>query len=776
MPTGGRTETGYRIIGPSRCINIAFLLGNGKMRLRVEKPLDCRAMFRLSLRSIGTFVSIAAVMGCDRQSGAAPPRFRLLSPAETGVTFANTITTTDSVNVQTNVYIYNGAGVAVGDIDNDGLPDIFFAGNMVSSRLYLNKGNMQLEDITESAGVKTNTWATGVTMVDINNEGYLDIYVSVSGGERSKGKDRANLLFINNGNRTFTEAAAQYGIADTGFHTHAVFFDYNGDGLLDLFLLNNSPEDFARGEAEAHPLGVRSASPASYNKLYRNNGNGTFTDVSREAGILRQIGYGLGVAVADVNGDGWPDLYVSNDVAPNDVLYINNGNGTFTDRAGTWLKHTSFAGMGVDIADFNNDGWPDILQMDMMPAALDQRKRMSGYLTEGGRMDLRRRGFRDDYDANSLQLSNGVTKNGDVLFSDIAGLAGVASTDWSWSALFGDFDNDGYKDIVVTSGYPKAANDLDYQTAVFGARRAGDHRRALRLLQDLRGYRLSNYVFRNNGDLTFTDKTKEWGINKPSFSYGAAYADLDNDGRLDIVVNNINAPASIYENIQPKDDAHYYLQIALAGESPNRRGIGAKLILTAGGQKQYLYQSPYRGYMSTVDDRPHFGLGTARRVDSLRVVWPDGRVQTLTDVAADQLLVLRQSDAIQERPGRRHPIPDPQPHLFQPMDPAIALRYAQRATESLDFTVQPLLPYQLSKQGPPLAVADVNGDGLQDVYIGGANGTPGRLFLQRPNGSFVESVEGQPWAADRAYTDWGATFFDANGAGLPDLYVASGGY
>src|SRR2546427_385914 len=390
---------------------------------------------------VGICVALLPLGACGHETQ--PPLFKRLTPGHTGVSFANTITTTDSENVQTDVYVYNGAGVAIGDIDNDGLPDIFFSGNMVSSRLYLNKGNMRFDDITQSAGVGTNRWATGATMVDINNDGHLDIYVSVSGSERSKGRDRANLLFINNGDHTFTEAAARYGIADTGFTTHAVFFDYNGDGYLDLFLLNNSPQDFARGAASAHPLGVRSNSPASYNKLYRNNGDGTFTDVSQEAGILRQIGYGLGVAVADLNGDGWPDLYVSNDVAPNDVLYINNGDGTFTDKAGAWLKHASFAGMGVDIADFNNDGWPDILQVDMMPAALDRRKRMSGYLTEGGRMELRHRGFRDDYDVNSLQMSNGVTNNGAVMFSEIAPLARRTHTGGSWSALFGDFDNDG---------------------------------------------------------------------------------------------------------------------------------------------------------------------------------------------------------------------------------------------------------------------------------------------------------------------------------------------
>ena len=729
------------------------------------------------------FIALLLVEGCSQREKE-PPLFELLPPSRTGVSFANTITTNDSVNVQSDPYVYNGAGVAVGDIDNDGLPDLFFTGNMVSSRLYLNKGDMRFEDITERAGVKTDRWATGATMVDINNDGYLDIYVSVSGSEGSKGKDRANLLFINNGDHTFTEAAARYGIADTGFTTHAVFLDYNGDGYLDLFLLNNSPKDFARGAADTHPLGVRSNSPGGYSKLYRNNGDGTFTDVSREAGMLAQVGYGLGVAVADVNGDGLPDIYVSNDVAPNDVLYINNGDGTFTDRAGAWLKHTSFAGMGVDIADFNNDGWADILQMDMMPAALDQRKRMSGYLTYSGRIELRRRGFRDDYDVNSLQLSNGVTQNGDVVFSEIAGLAGVANTDWSWSALFADVDNDGYKDIFITNGYPKAANDLDYQTAAFGARRTGDHRKALRLLKDLRSYRLSNYVFRNNGDLTFTDKTKAWGMDQPGFSFGAAYADLNNDGRLDIVVNNIDAPASIYENVQPQDDAHHYLQVKLQGDSRNRRGIGSQLILTAGGQKQYIYHSPHRGYMSTMDDRAQFGLGRAKRADSLEVIWPDGRYQLLINLDVDRMVTLQQSEATQKVPGRcrvtgclpRPLTPDPRPRMFQPMDARRALKYKHSEGTFVDYEVQPLLPYEPSRHGPPIAVADVNGDGLDDVFIGGATGVPGKLFLQRRDGSFVESTQGQPWAADKEYEDWGAVFFDANGDGRPDLYVASGGY
>src|SRR6184192_4243451 len=624
-------------------------------------------MIRRWLRSIRAFVLIMAVMSCGRPSAGDRPLFRLLSPAQTGVTFANTIATTDSVNVQTDVYLYNGGGVAVGDIDNDGLPDIFFAGNMVSSRLYLNKGNMRFEDITESAGVKTDRWATGATMVDINNDGYLDIYVSVSGPPWSRGESRANLLFINNRDGTFTEAAAKYGIADTGFTTHAVFFDYNGDGFLDLFLLNNSPQDFARGATDAHPLGVRSNSPASYNKLYRNNGDGTFTDVSQEAGILRQLGYGLGVAVADLNGDGWPDLYISNDVAPDDVLYINNGDGTFTDRAGAWLKHASQAGMGVDAADFNNDGWPDILQVDMMPRDLQRRKQTSWFQTYAALLDTRSRGFRDDYSENALQLNTGVNEDGDVVFSEVARLAGVAHTDWSWSALFADFDNDGYKDIFIGNGYPKAVNDLDYQTAVFRARRAGDDRRALRLLKELPGYDFSNYLFRNKGDLTFTDMTQPWGMDRTGFSYGAAYADLNNDGKLDLVINHIDAPASIYENVQPDDDVHHYLQIRLDGEPPNRRGIGAKLILTAGGQKQYLYHSPYRGYMSTMDDREHFGLGRAKRVDSLEVIWPDGRYQLLTDLAVDRMLTVQQGDA--RKKGATSPTSTNLPNLLQPFQP-----------------------------------------------------------------------------------------------------------
>ena len=711
------------------------------------------------------------------------PLFRLVGADESGVSFANTITTSDSLNEQTDPYVYNGAGVAVGDVDNDGLPDIFFAGNMVSSRLYRNKGGMRFDDVTQRAGLATNRWATGASMVDINGDGYLDIYVSVSGQQWSRGIQRANLLFVNNRNGTFTEAAAQYGIADTSFTTHAVFLDYNKDGCLDLFLLNNSPKDFS-GRVSFHPAGPQGVRQGTYNKLYRNECTGgkpgRFTDVSRDAGILRDPGYGLGVVVADFNRDGWPDIYVSNDLMPNDVIYVNNRNGTFTNEAGKWMKHSSYAGMGVDVADFNDDGWPDVLQVDMMPRDPGRRKRMSGFTTYGGMLDSRSNGYRIDYSENSLQLSNGLTKDGDIVFSEIARLAGVSHTDWSWSALFADFDNDGRKDIFIGNGYPKAVNDLDYVGALNAAVQKRDQPRMRRLLTDLPGYAESNYVFRNNGDLTFTDKTRQWGLEHPGFSYGAAYADLNNDGRLDLVISNIDGPASVYENVAA-DDARHYLEVRLVGDSSRGRtaGIGAQLILTAGGKKQYVYCTPYRGFMSTVDERAHFGLDTARRADSLDVEWPDGRYQILTDVSADRLLTVRQSDA-QRRPQTGALLSGataspPETARFVPVD-IQGLKYQNPAETGVDYSVQPLLPYLISRHGPPVAVADVDGDGLDDVFIGGVGGVTGKLFIQRQDGSFAASTEPQPWEADRDFEDWAVAFFDANGDRKPDLYLASGGY
>ena len=701
-------------------------------------------------------LAVALAVSACRQSEPSGALFKLLTPRQTGVTFANTITPTDSLNAVTDAYIYNGAGVGVGDIDNDGLPDLFFAGNLVSSRLYLNKGNMRFEDITASAGVTTHGWASGVTMVDVNHDGWLDIYVSMSGPEWTTPAERANLLFINNGDRTFTESAAKYGIADGGFTTHAVFLDYDHDGDLDLFLLNNSPYDFVRGQLAFLPPGVQGESPNSYNELYRNNGDGTFTNVSDAAGILRTVGYGLGVAVADINGDGWPDIYVSNDITPNDVLYINQRNGTFRNMAGAWLKHTSYAGMGVDIADFNGDGRPDIVQADMMPAAWAVRKRVSMFLTYGNVVDLQHRGFRTDYEENALQLNNGLGGDSGVMFSEIARMAGVAYTDWSWSPLFADFDNDGLKDLFISNGYPKGVNDTDYKIAVFAAQRARNRRRQMELLAQLPAYSVPNYLFRNSGDLTFADMSKAWGMNQPGFSYGAAYADLNNDGKLDLVVNNMDAPASIYENVGATS---HFLTIKLEGDAPNLRGIGAAVTLSAGGKRQYLYQSPYRGYTSTVDDRLHAGLGAATRVDTLDITWPDGRSQVLTNLRVDTTWSLKQSESSHENSSV---LRAPRSLVFAPVTPP---QYVQPPPGDVDFTIQPLLPDQPSSQGPPLAVGDVNGDGREDVFVGD------QLFLQTASGGFTKS-----WTADSGYQSWGAALFDANGDGRLDLYVASGGY
>lgn len=706
--------------------------------------------------------------------------FKKLDADQTGILFENRIESDDIYNIQSDIFIYNGAGVAIGDINNNGYPDIYFSGNQVTGRLYLNKGDYQFEDITESAGITTSRWVTGASMVDINNNGLLDIYLSVSGPEWTNPEDRENLLFLNNGDNTFTEAAEQFKINDSGFTTHAVFLDYNGTGYLDLFLLGNSPGEFGRGVTGLARIGTRSANPDGFDKLYRNNGDGTFTDVSEEAGILKRLGYGLGVVATDLNGNGWPDIYVSNDITPNDVLYINNGDGTFTDKAESYLRHTSFAGMGIDIADFTNNGWPDILQTDMKPRELSSRKRVSGSNTIQGLQNLRSEGYYPHYNLNTLQQNHGVTDNGDLIFSQISRIAGISDTDWSWTALFGDYNNNGWKDIVITNGYPKAVNDFDYQSEMHNARRLPNSElvkeRELEILNQLHSYKVSNHLFENNGDLTFTDRTVDWGFNDPGFAYGAAHADLNNSGRLDLVINNINSPASIFKNILPADSINgNYLQIKLEGSPSNRRGIGSKIFITAEDVRQYVYHSPYRGYMSTMDDRVHFGIGKSVLVDSLEIIWPDGAVQVLYDVQPNQILTLQHEEAklfpldYRNHASKTHTV-------FKKLNtPSLTDILHQENFYSSDFSIQPLLPYKVSKQGPVFAVADVNGNGLDDLYIGGQRNIPGKLFIQQNDGSFSE-IEVPDFKSDSPYEDWGAVFFDANGNGMADLYVASGSY
>jgi len=705
------------------------------------------------------------------------PLFTKLSSKQSGIHFNNSIENNTKFNTLNYPLFYNGAGVGMGDINNDGLPDLFFGGNKVSSRLYLNKGNMKFEDITQLAGVSMNKWITGVSMVDINNDGFLDIYLSVVSTEFDPPDSRRNLLFINNGDTTFTESAKVYGLDDSSFTTHATFLDYNKDGYLDVFLLNHSPGAFYYDMANQESK-IKDQSP-SYDRLYRNNGDGTFTNVSKEAGILETLGYGLGVVVADFNRDNWPDIYVSNDLLPDDVLYMNNKNGTFTNKASEYLKHTSSTGMGVDAADFDDDGWTDLIQVDMMPKNYKERKVKSGIIDYEYFSSMREKGYDHTYSQNSFQWHQGIDQRGNLVFSEIGRLTGVAYTEWSWAALFGDYDNDGLKDIIVTNGYPKDVNNYDYLMEV-------NDLRGLRTNQEIKQYMYQvmkqlkpierpNYFFRNEGGLKFSDISEQWGFREPSFSYGVAHGDLDNDGDMDVVINNINAPASIYRNTTSETPGNHYLLVRLEGDSLNRQGIGAKLRVVSGEQKQYAYHTIWRGYESTMEERLHFGLGKAEQVDSLEIIWPDGRSQILTNVKADQMLTLDYKNA-EAKDLIRKTESLVKNRIFQKPSSQHHLNHKHQVlANKIDYEIQPLLPYQISRQGPPLATGDVTGNGLDDVFIGGSAGYSGTLFLQQKDGVFVES-KNQPWQSDSLYTDWGAHFFDANGNGLLDLYIASGGY
>jgi enediyne biosynthesis protein E4 len=702
-----------------------------------------------------------------------PTLFEMRSSKHTGITFANSVVEDDTLfNSVDFDYIYNGGGVAVGDFNNDGLQDIYFTGNMVPNRLYLNQGDFRFEDVTGTAGVAAaGIWSTGVSVVDINQDGWLDIYVSVAGPGPEAG--RANLLFVNqgpdeNGVPRFVEQAAAWGIADTGYSTHAVFFDYDLDGHLDLFLLTNAEDP--------HPNALRprvlDGTAESTDRLYRNNGDGTFTDVSREAGILIE-GYGLGVVVTDLNQDGWPDIYVANDFQPNDVIWINNGDGTFTNRAPEYLKVQSHAAMGMDIADISNNGFPDIVVLDMLPTDNLRQKMMHLGGSAGVFARQLELGYQPQYSRNTLQLNNGPGPGGAPSFSEIGRLAGVDATDWSWAALLADFDNDGWRDLYVSNGYGRDVTNLDflaftnrYTMSLPPEQRRAEVRKALWELSEVR---ISNFLFRNNGDLTFTDETRAWGLHVPSVSHGVAYADLNNDGDLDLVVNNMNGPAFILENRSERLLAgrRNFLRIELRGPPGNLGGYGAKLTIRTGGTQQFHEHTPYRGYKSSVEQIVHFGLGSAARVESLEIVWPDGRHQRLTEVAANQVLRVDHASAT----PRAAPEAVQPALLFEPaaQDGGLSFRHIERYLA--EFRQTPLLPHKHSQKGPGIAVGDVTGNGLDDVYLGTDQGQAKEIFLQTAPGRFERRVVDE----ETGYEDMGALFFDANGNGHLDLYVVSGG-
>lgn len=692
--------------------------------------------------------------------------FTFLEPERTNIHFSNDIPETRHLNILTYEYLHNGGGVAVGDLNNDGIPEIFFTGNFVENRLYKMSGDVTYEEIAAEAGLLgTQGWDTGVTMVDINNDGYLDIYIGRSGPLSPE--LRANELYINNGDMTFTERAAEYGLDDQGYATQAVFFDYNGDGLLDMYLLNHNIQpmegfDPAEVVVQRHPY--------AGDKLYKNTGDG-FVEVSKEAGIISNpVGYGLGVAVGDINNDGRPDIYVGNDFLERDYLYINNGDGTFTEKLKDAMPHTVQFSMGNDIADFNNDGWLDLLVTDMIAEDnYRQKTNMTGmdpttfgYMVEDG--------FHYQYMINTLQMNNG-----NETFSDVGQLAGVSNTDWSWAALMTDFDNDGFKDIFIANGYYKEVADKDYnlfEDEILDRIRSDESLSILdfmgELLDSIPSTPIENYIFRNNGDLTFSKKNEEWGMNQSGFSTGAAYADLNGDGALDLVVNNVNGKPFVYLNNGTEGN---YLRIKLNGPETNRSGLGSRVTINTGHGQQMIEHYMSRGFQSSVEDILHFGLGDSEEVDELKIRWPDGKVQTLENISVNQILTLNYNDAI-EVPNE--PV-ESEATLFEDITEKAGLNHRHRENEYVDFERQPLLPHRLSKLGPGIATGDVNGDGLEDFYIGGAHGESGTLYLQDENETFHAS-DSQPWEADSQSEDLGAAFFDANGDGSLDLYVVSGGY
>lgn len=658
------------------------------------------------------------------------------------------------------MYFYNGGGVGTGDINSDGLSDIFLSGNMVSSRLYLNKGNFEFEDITEKAGITTEGWCTGIAMVDINHDGFLDIYVSKAGSK--KPADRANLLFINNQDNTFTESALQYGIADTGYTTQAAFFDYDNDKDLDLYLLTHDHAPKALNTP--YPKKVKGEG-LSTDKLYRNNGNGTFTDVSAEAGILIE-GYGLGVVISDLNNDGWPDIYVSNDFLSNDLLYINNKNGTFSNKVSDYLKHQTYNSMGADIADYNNDGLSDIIVVDMLPEDNYRQKMMGGGLTNDKFNYILHNGYEPQYIRNTLQLNNVNTK-----FNEIGRLAGIDKTDWSWAPLFADFDNDGHKDLFITNGYLKDITDKDFisyskNMAMFKDEKESN-KTLLSLIDKQKGVKIPNYAFKNNQDLTFSNVTDHWGFDQPSFSNGAAYADLDHDGDLDLVINNINDEAFIYRNGAEKLNNNHYLNINLQGDSLNPMALDAKVILHHGGKVQFHEHTLYRGYQSSVGNTVHFGLGKEARVDTVEILWPDGKQQHLLNVAASQNITVNYQEA--EYPDEQEEVKGET--IFAKVSDGHGIDFVHKENNYSDFNANALLPQTYSANGPSLAAGDVNGDGLEDFYVGGAADYPGTIFFQKRSGQF----SGKEFPMDARYEDLGALLFDSDNDGDLDLYVVSGG-
>lgn len=688
--------------------------------------------------------------------------FTKVDPSTSGVEFTNTIIEDDTSNMVDFYYVYNGAGVAIGDLNNDDLPDLYFTGNQVGDRLYLNKGNLKFEDITAKAGILKRGWSTGVTMADVNGDGLLDIYVCKSGNYPAE--KRANLFYINSGDLTFEEQASKWGLADTTYTNQASFFDYDKDGDLDVFLIT-STNAIRNPNKLTHPKD--DGSGLSVDRLLQNQGN-TFVDFSRAAGILHD-GFGLGLAIHDLNADGWEDVLVSNDFLANDHLYINNQDGTFTESAKLYFRHHSNFAMGNDVADYNNDGLPDVVVVDMLPSDPVQRKKMAGPANPNAFEAMIRAGYHPQYMRNMLYLNLGKDHSQKPVFAEIGQQVGIHSTDWSWAPLFADFDNDGWRDLFISNGYLRDITDMDFivhNNRVAASANINETSKVMREgAMKMPSITKNNFLFKNNKDGGFTDVSKDWLGDHPSLSNGASVADLDNDGDLDIITNNINEPASIFRNNSAKTN---YLKVKLEGPEGNTKGLGSDVTIYLDGSMQTQHMSVTRGYQSSVDYTLNFGLGENQQVDSLAVRWADGKCEVKTKIPANQLIKL---DYQNSSPCPSGPI-DPTPTLFENISGRNGLDYLHQEEFYMDYDAEPLLPHKLSQQGPCIASADVNGDGLVDFFVGGSYKHQGTIFIQNKNGDFVSRPVAQ--IKDKQEEDTDAIFFDSDNDGDQDLYIVSG--